>query len=229
MGVITVPFQISQFRVTVTVDTPDGPKSGDSIVRVVTHWGYFGRYMSSPRWVIFKHRVKGVAPIVDLGRWGTLVAALRGGGQRGEIMFRQMFTVLNGLAIDKPAYAGRNPFPELPDKASPTRFYPPLLWLPPRSNHPRDFKQLYPDQFRSVIGSGVRLQAIVVERAPHAPLTERIENAPDWLWTLRRYGAPKDSPHRLENPHRLQGRVQPYRTEFETATPPSFHDLEIKK
>ena len=161
-----------------------------------------------------------------MGKYGTLAAALKGGGDSRGLYFRPILTVLRGVANYRPKRAQSSPFPTIDRPVSPKVHYPPLLYLPPGTNNPRNFKQLAPSEFAKNIGEGVRLASIIIEPAPNAPFTDRVENAPEWLWTLRRYVAPEGSGYKIPNPDRLRGRIFPRQPEFETEFPPSFHDLE---
>ncbi|MDX2290391.1 MAG: hypothetical protein NW217_16420 [Hyphomicrobiaceae bacterium] len=223
-------FQTYTFRYRMTVEVYSAGKvqSASSVIEASYH---FSRLPSlSP--YSWSSKVRGVAPIVQLGANGTLVASLAGGesGYRGGSARPSTITK---AADDLPLAVYKiKPWDlELADKpVRLTEFMPQLIWLPPGRNDPREFKRVSPVMIPATIGSGTHLISITIEPASRAPLIERIPNAPEWLWTVRRYSAPRGTPERLPNSEVRfpQNAVGWSLRVFETTHPPTFDDWSSK-
>lgn len=69
-------------------------------------------------------------------------------------------------------------------KVAVNKYYPNFVWIPANSSW-RKAEQIFPEDFATKIGSGVRLKQITIEPATGAPMPDKIEHPPPWLVELR--------------------------------------------
>ena len=184
--VFTNPFNTHRFRYRLTVDIEADGKmhSASSIIEVTYIIGDDGM----KRW---NHRIRGVAPIVDIGQYGSIVAAL--GYWQGDAKFRERGKEL-GKANSYPEGAelvplgaynlGAETISSAKGKAVVDKYYPNFIWVPPSGDW-RQAIQIWPEDFASTISPSVHLVKVTVEAAPKAPVVTRVERPPPWLEKFR--------------------------------------------
>ena len=180
------PANVHRFRYRLTVDIEADGKihSASSIIEVTYIVGDDGM----KRW---NHRIRGVAPIVDIGQYGSIVAAL--GYWQGDAKFRERGKEL-GKANSYPEGAelvplgaynlGAETISSAKGKAVVDKYYPNFIWVPPSGDW-RLAIQIWPEDFASTIAPSVRLAKAIVEPSPKAPVVTRVEQAPLWLEKFR--------------------------------------------
>ena len=195
--------QTFQFRMTMTVSTPEGEKSASSVIAV-----YLPRDMRTQRVTgIVRGTTYGIAPMVDLGQHGILIAALESYGIGDTEAARLSPTghvpgsdsdrlVLAAYDIDRSAVdvskAWRGGKRILREDV-----YPQIIWIPPGTEDPKRARALHPATIPQMIGADVRITSIAI--APTRDrVIERVPNAPEWLRAIRRQQAIK--PGYIGNP-----------------------------
>ena len=167
------------YRLTVDVEVDGATRSSSSLFRV---HAFKSSKQPSKDSVLASWSVYGVAPLIDLGPYGTLVAA-RDYNSAHYWKYREE----RGLPkfddyqdVRRPVNPGELPYlvyfpgklhldwPEphrtlagITQRVQSKRF-PPFIWIPPSGNF-REARQLMPDQFAEVIGPGVKLKAVWIE------------------------------------------------------------------
>jgi len=154
--------------------------------------------------------VNGVAPVIDLGQYGTLVASM---ASDGEEWFRRKKQY--GLACKKPLTADSLPGKFRLEPAALAKLrgdkrdltddsYPAFIWFP--SGQPYEqAQQLCPEEFSRAIGANIELRSVTIEAAPDAPLLTRLEIKAPWLDEIRTDQKTKgsvDSKSGIFKPHR---------------------------
>jgi hypothetical protein len=171
-----------RYRLMVEVAVDGEVKSASSIIEVTYYGkGEFTRYNSYYR---------GVAPVVDLGRHGMLVAAMR--VDLDEEFRRQKtfgLTCKDGSDAEQITKAFRLPPPELAKLREGKREladggYPAFIWFPDGA-HYAQAQQICPEEFSRVIGANVVLRSVTMEVAPDAPVKTRLEVTAPWLDEIR--------------------------------------------
>ncbi len=164
--------QTFRFKATIVVQTPEGEKSGSSVIET-TWWRDFDP-LGGTSWF---NEARGVAPMVDLGEHGTIVAAMNPVRSRVAGAPVADWPVVDFPDDRPPVFvkskrrpiAHRLPLFVLVSEGEVT----PLTELAPR-------KVSLPLSF----GDGFRLVGFLVEPS-NATLRVEIENAPDWLVAMR--------------------------------------------
>jgi hypothetical protein len=165
------------FRMTVEVETPEGVKSGSSVLKA--------SYAEAPEWVAglqqgrLNSSLSGEAVFVDLGG-GKNVVALIAQGQKAELW---MSPDLAARAIrgDKQLDVGW--FRDAPIWSGSADLSPPMM--PTFATFgdvtkPETAKVIDPTQLGSTLGPGIRLKRVWVEFVV-GPRTEKIESIFPWL------------------------------------------------
>jgi hypothetical protein len=185
-----------RYRLTVEVDTPEGLKTGSSVIEVATSKG--GDYaIPSPRALSYK--VHGEAVTVDLGKRGLMFALLRSERLNDwaaaglelvapptpdsvETDDEYGYRRARALALVGPQLLPRNEDakgnPSFERSAPPTA-YPMLVRFGDITN-PRTVAKVDPDALGKSFGKGVTLRKITVERTEDA-VTSGIEKRLAWL------------------------------------------------
>lgn len=189
-----------RYRLTVEVETPEGLKTGSSVIEVRT--SVAGRY-SIPMPGVVSHRVRGEAVTVDLGSRGNLFALLRTENDLdwpGNIMFKMSFWrsyahVQGGKHDSNRTFEAQfaamleqrklavlpSEFPSPPfPKGMMAR---PLLVGFKDIADRRSVVRLDPDDLASTFGDGVRLRRITVQITDD-PVTTGIAKKLPWLPTI---------------------------------------------
>jgi len=134
--------------------------------------------------------VKGVAPVIDLGQYGMLVASMASDGTEWFRRKKQY-----GLVCEKPLTADSLPgkFSQEPAALANLRdgkrdltddSYPAFIWFPHGQPYERA-QQLCPEEFARVIGANIELRSVTIEVAPDAPLLTRLTTSTPWLDEIR--------------------------------------------
>ncbi|PDT91078.1 hypothetical protein CO669_08360 [Bradyrhizobium sp. Y36] len=175
-----------RYRLSFSLGINGAVRSGSSII-AVRYW------TGGASWGTGKTTysiVKGVAPVIDLGRYGTLVASM---ASNGEEWFRRKKQY--GLTCKKPLTADSLPakFSQEPAALANLRqgkrdltddSYPAFIWFPYGQPYERA-QQLCPEEFPRVIGANIELQSVTIEVAPDAPLLTRLNISVPWLDEIR--------------------------------------------
>ena len=178
---------VYRYRLTVEVDTPDGVKTGSSVIEVDTEVA--GGY-SIPTPGRVTNRVRGEAVTVDLGEGRVLFALLRSEADidwAGRVMYRL-----------SPQYAGenalrdgyRNMLRHRPERTVPRHFsradqvnkrsaYPMLVTFGDLDD-PTSVERVDPDDLAATFGEGVSLKRITVQ-VTDDPVTSGIGQRLGWL------------------------------------------------
>jgi hypothetical protein len=178
---------VFRYRLTVEVAVDGEIKSASSIIEV-TYYGGSSGGASSP--YSYYTRTKGVAPVVDLGRHGWLVAAM---DYDGEEYYRRKRGSRLACAVPKAATtfpdAFQLPAPQLVKLREGSRAladggHPAFIWFPRGAQYTRA-EQICPEEFASVIGANVDLRSITIAIAPGAPVLHRLDTQAPWLDEIR--------------------------------------------
>jgi hypothetical protein len=171
-----------RYRLTVEVAVDGEVKSASSIIEVTYYGkGEFTRYNSYYR---------GVAPVVDLGRHGMLVAAMAVDFAEYARRKREY-----GLTCKLAKDASNLPDVFHLDAADLVKLrtgkreladggYPAFIWFPDGAPYERA-QQICPEEFSRVIGANVVLRSVTMEIAPDAPVKTRLELTAPWLDEIR--------------------------------------------
>lgn len=186
-----------RYRLTVEVETPEGLKSGLSVIEVSTATA--GRYtLPTPGSV--SHIIRGEAVFVDLGSRGSLFALLRSDDNpdwAGTVMFRLAPRVphmldengkLDGDRYFEARFAAMlqrsepialpKTFPDAGHlKDQPAR---PMLVRFRDITDPKTIEKVDPDDLAKSFGPGIQLKRITVQLTAD-PMTAGIENKLGWL------------------------------------------------
>jgi hypothetical protein len=192
----TRPFHYAfRFKVTIEVDTREGPRTGSSVME----------FRRSPRYNLFRqkdtiyveHTLNGTAPILNLGRDGWLFSPLAMGfpppcgsiGSDGTDRTTGMLTVAArafGLTMNEEPT--RNTLARLPRTAPivlDVRDYPTLIWLPPSGSLPGCVR-FSGAQLRKLGEGHAKLTQIAIEPTAERMLSAVPVPAPEWVEQLRR-------------------------------------------
>jgi hypothetical protein len=170
-----------RYRLAFAVSVNGAVKSGSSIMSVHYRGG-------QPGWesgVATYTTLTGVAPVIDLGQNGMLLAA----------MTYNVDAWASHKACKKPIPADwlpgkfgvklaalvklREGKRDLADDS-----YPAFIWFPYGQPYERA-QQLCPEEFSRAIGANVELRSVTIEAAPDAPLLTRLEIKAPWLDEIR--------------------------------------------
>lgn len=192
-------FNTWRFRMTIEVMTPEGLKTGSSVMELRTvpspNIPFFLSLGQQGAPIEAAASVEGHAPIVDLGPYGWVVAPKscsfrywqrkadlfpKGQDPRpaqykdygGCLAFSYMAEQAYGVPATQLSY--QLPITELPYKA-----YPQLIWLPARESILL-FHEFMSWQLPKLAGGGVRLIRITIQPESGAPLS-KISDPPNWF------------------------------------------------
>jgi hypothetical protein len=176
-----------RYRLTVEVETPEGTRSGSSVIEVQTN---VASENAIPSPGLVSHEVRGEAVAVELPDEQVLFALLRSDSDT-DWASRVMFMLA-------PKIGGENPYRNRFDAMlrDPTRKVVPRMWpavghLERRSAYPilvtfgdlsdpTSVEQVDPDDLASTFGEGVSLKRITVQLTGE-PVTTGIEKKLGWL------------------------------------------------
>ncbi len=173
------PAQSLRYRLTVEVETPEGIKTGSSVIEVRYSQGTALGDVSG-----FQSRIWGEAVYVDLGQRGNLVVTLtrsesgrntaRGPSELPHILF-DLDTKRLGSWGNPPAQGSRDVPPEM---------LPTLVTFRDPAD-PMSVELVQPDQLKSSLGTGVRIARSSIQMTDDRA-TPRIESKLPWLSALLR-------------------------------------------
>lgn len=184
-----------RYRMTIDVEVDGKLHSGSSVIEVRYTFGNDGLGLGGLRkWY---SRVRGIAPIIDIGRYGTLVAALNYDANDLNRRAPTLMAVRNKphelrseiLSAEEPPLVAFNLVPQKIRQAKGSAILKPetpvFIWIRPPGDDWRNSRQLLPEQFATLIAPSVLLVKITVERADWATLHVQVPSAPPWLVRLR--------------------------------------------
>ena len=180
-----------RYRLTVEVEDNGEVKSASSIIEVQFRGG--GQSSSGSPYRYYTS-VKGVAPVIDLGRGGMLVAALTENGEEYYRRkrkynlackgFKNADTLPDAFRLEASKLVKlREGKRELADGG-----YPAFIWFPDGETYEKA-QQLCPEEFAEAIDGHVVLRSVSIEIAPDAPLLTHLEIQPQWLPEMQRDSA----------------------------------------
>jgi hypothetical protein len=178
------PFVSYRYRLTVTVETPQGEKSGSSVLQSneSDNRGVDLPLLSNS----FVTRMTGEAVFVDLGERKNLIALMTC-GQRGRDLYK--FQVLAAVTIERatgklPWQLNARELKTLGPFEVPEDFIPTLLTFSDLTN--AELWRVVPEQdFEKIFGAGYQLKRVTVELTD-APVTVSIEEKLPWLASMRK-------------------------------------------
>jgi hypothetical protein len=169
------PTYTSRFRLTIEIETPEGMKSGSSVIETrnwETSWGPVeARGLRSS--------ARGEAVFVDLGK-GRNVIAILGWGPFGQDT--QKIYGLTRAALAPGRRVSWKDEPQLKGSGELPREYVPTLISFSDLSDPRTARIVPPTDFSSIFGAGVRFRSAHIETTNDA-VTRGIEMKLPW-WTL---------------------------------------------
>jgi hypothetical protein len=144
-----------RFRLALEVDTPDGVKTGSSVIRVTTEehapWLPVAHFA--------QHSVRGDAVFVELGRERQVIATLGFGPSGNEDILANL--AVAAIGQDKPFWYREAPSQQ--GRAELTGRLIPTLVTFADLNDPKTARVVRPEEFEQVFGSGVRFKRAYVE------------------------------------------------------------------
>ena len=190
-----------RFRLSMEIEADGKVHSGSSIIEVT----YSEGGINTRRWVT-QHR--GVTPMVDLGRHGTVMAAFN---YRDTPFSKRLAAVgrptnpstgegLPSLIDDLPLAVYNRPPEQLTSSLGkmdvPLRRLPALIWMP-HGAHWRSAETVLPEEMIARIDDSVRFIRMTIEPAPSVTLITKLDPAPGWLTVMRNdkktsYSVPSD-------------------------------------
>jgi hypothetical protein len=174
-------------RLAFAISQDGAVKTGSSIIDVL-FYGEGGTASGQP--YRYYTTTEGVAPVIDLGRHGWLVAAME---YDGEEYYRRKRRYGLACAVPRSAPTLLDAFglqvSDLRNRSGGKRvlaenFYPAFIWFPAGKPY-EQAQQLCPEEFSSVIGAGIKLQSVTIELAPDGPLLKRLDIRAPWLDEIR--------------------------------------------
>jgi hypothetical protein len=178
--------KVFRYRLTMEIEADGKLHSASSIIEVKYIIGYDGL----KNW---NTRVRGVAPMIDLGPHGTIIAAFdyqgddyarkeRAAGRRPKSIWE--------INIEKADSLPLSVYKLHPKEINSAigrvilQKYPCIVWVPAGDNW-RAAQQLFPDELQTVVHRSVRILQMTVEPARWASVLTLIDPAPEWVKTLR--------------------------------------------
>jgi hypothetical protein len=176
--------KIFKYRLTMDVEVDGRVQSASSIIEV---YYSIGGDVGGAKWNTV---LRGVAPMMDLGKYGTLLAGLAYEGAEHGRKLRA--AGLKGDPFDGsdpqnadalPLYAYKLATPKAINAMKGKvvlQNYPMFIWIPPSDNW-RDAKQLVASEIGTAISRTVDFVQMTPEPAPSERVVTKIEPAPAWL------------------------------------------------
>lgn len=206
---IAFPTHTHRYRLTIEIDTPEGVRSGSSVIEVVR---------KDVRWVLiaqgrYEFRVRGEAVFVDLGGNRNVVALLAH-GPNAENVDQMISLPIEAYGYDKwddRAWAGQAKmqgsvelkplliptlvtFTDLDDPKTARVIYPTQPQeVRSDSAAPRSKSRVAVDRFAETFGPGVRFKRSWIEMT-NDPVTIGVEQRLPWLLHVERYRADPANP-----------------------------------
>lgn len=170
-----------RYRLAFSVSVNGAVKSGSSIISVRYWRGGASWGTGEATYTV----VNGVAPVIDLGEYGMLVAAM---AYDVDAWARRKACKQPLAAESLPGKFGLAPAAlanlregkrDLTDGSCPA-----FIWFPSGQSYERA-QQLCPEEFSGAIGANVELRSVTIEAAPDAPLVTRLDISAPWLDEIR--------------------------------------------
>ncbi|HZO45640.1 MAG TPA: hypothetical protein VFB68_07085 [Xanthobacteraceae bacterium] len=176
------PTYTHRYRMTVEIDTPDGIRSGSSVIEVKR---------KDYRWLLFipgryEYSVRGEAVLVDLGD-GRNVIALLAKGPHAEDVDLMTTLAIEAYGYDKwdeEAWAGRRKM-HGPTELGPQSLPAFVTFI--KLDDPKTVQVVGPADFSKVFGPGVRLRRVWIE-STNDPVTVGLELKLVWLAKMNAAG-----------------------------------------
>lgn len=187
-----------RYRLSFAVEVDGVVKSASSIIQV---W-YLKLGSQNAAGATGTAWYRGIAPVIDLGPDGYLIAALspsciypnKAGVEKGLFPFsssKEYGKVCKRAvsATELPKAFGLGYGAELEQLREGKREladdnYPAFIWIAKGASW-RHTKRICPEEFSSVIGADVRLVSATIEAAPDAPLVHKLELQAPWIDEMR--------------------------------------------
>jgi len=169
-------------KVTVNVDTPEGVRTGYSVVRVGVR-----KYSGLQRKFGYAYGagvIEGEAVVVDLGDGRYLFALV----VAGNMAYRASEVVFDDLLPEEDAARYRKMQRLRVRREVPREMYP-LLVTFDDINDPKTVKRVDPDNLEATFGAGYRLKSITLEITDEPVTKGRVEKVLGWLgnYKIRKY------------------------------------------
>jgi len=175
-----------RYRLTVEVETPEGVKTGSSVIEVEQS---LSRSTAAPAEVSVQRKVRGEAVAVDLPNGKTLFALLRSTNNVDWASY--VYVYLAPHEKGKPFIDQLDNVLEVTGERTLPRMWPPVGFLEERSAYPMlvtfsdladptSVAEVDPDDLAATFGEGMRLKRITVELTDD-PVTSGIRNRLSWL------------------------------------------------
>ena len=183
-----------RYRVTVTVDTPDGVSTGSSVIE----YKFKRQLIVLPEGSKYSVHMRGEAVAVDLPGNQTLFALLKQDGTRdiGDLIGNTLYP--HGREHGEPQRKAGDPpvtmnrYLVIGDRTLPESGYPLLVRFRDIKD-PKSVEKVDPDNLAASFGKGVSLASISVE-VTDDPVTMGIEKRLSWLPEIHGNQFPKKSP-----------------------------------
>ena len=160
-------------KLTVEVSTPDGVKSGSSVVGFSASIGQ--QFASSSA---FSYSVTGEATVVEVAPGKYLFALLDGANELGRATFENQLP--QGTVEDR-----YQVLEKIRGKADVPRDHYPMLVTFADINDPKTVHEMKPDQVSSIFGAGYSLKSITLEITDE-PITEgKVESVLGWIKSVK--------------------------------------------
>lgn len=199
-----------RYRLTVEVETPEGVKTGSSVIEVEQS---LSRSTAAPAKVGVQRKVRGEAVAVDLPNGKTLFALLR--SENNVDWASYVYVYLATHENGKPFIDQLDNVLEVTGKRTLPRMWPPVGFLEERSAYPMlvtfgdladptSVAEIDPDDLAATFGDGVKLKCITVELTDD-PVTTGIEDRLGWLDDAFAHDTSKDGPFYKKYPTIILG------------------------
>jgi hypothetical protein len=187
-------FQEYRYKLTLTIDTPEGEKSASSVVGLSVRNFYIESYLRGRKQTDSITVLRGTAPIVDLGRYGWVVAALRVTSPGPLTGFPSgMESILQPRGLSDWYYANFGVKVVTLDNVSRENRLPQFIWLPASYEALNLATHVAPGDFGRTIGNGVVFKSFSFTSTP-AEVAFKVAEPPDWLMKLRNGTRPSPPP-----------------------------------
>ncbi|WP_344707449.1 hypothetical protein [Sphingomonas swuensis] len=146
----------TRYKMTVTVETPSGPKTGYAVreVRFIPKSGtFFGE--GGYTW-----KLRGEAVQIDVAPGKTVFALLR--SQQGDLDYAAS-TIWDVLKRSGPSHDKVELWPRVPEGSGDAPLYLPMFVTFHDNSNAKTVQQLMPNDFAAVLGSGYQLKSVSVE------------------------------------------------------------------
>jgi len=172
-----------RYRLSFSVSVNGAVRSGSSVIAVRYWTGGASWGTGKTTYTI----VKGVAPVIDLGEYGMLLAGMSYDidtrNRENKVCKKPIraddFPGKFGLKLAALVRLGAGEKRDLADDS-----YPAFIWFPADQPYERA-QQLCPQQFSRAIGADIELRSVTIEAAPDAPLLTRLDIKAPWLDEIR--------------------------------------------